>query len=87
MKGRRWNDAVEVLRAAKIYACHSYDFYFSFRTESRGQLLEELDAGSGILDPVHNSVPSLVDSTSLMTMVFRPCLLTTIPTQIAPYAA
>ena len=31
MKGRRWDDAVEILRVAKIYACHSYDFFFFFR--------------------------------------------------------
>lgn len=64
MKGRRWDDAVEILRVAKIYACHSYDFSFSFEVEPGGRLRGELDVGSGTLDPVHNSGPLLVESTS-----------------------
>jgi hypothetical protein len=26
MNGRKWNNAVGMLRVAKIYACHSYEF-------------------------------------------------------------
>lgn len=64
MKGRRWDDGVETLRVAKIYAFHGYDFLFYFEVEFGGRLRGELDVGSGTLDPVHNSGPSLVESTS-----------------------
>lgn len=40
-------------------------FFFNyFRTESRARLRDDMDVGSGTLDPVHNSGPSLVESTS-----------------------
>jgi hypothetical protein len=62
MNGRRWNNAVEFLRVAEIYACHSYDFIL-FGMDIRGRLRDEGDVSCRFLDPVHNSGPSLVEST------------------------
>ena len=81
MNGRRWNNAVEFLRVAKVYVCHSHDFIL-LRTDIRGRLQDDVDVGSDTLDPVHNSGPSLVEQLT-HDYGYQPCLLTNVPTQIA----
>jgi hypothetical protein len=44
MNGRRWNNAVGMLRVAKIYACHSYEFIL-FEMGIGGRLRDEVDVG------------------------------------------